>query len=135
MNWIMYVPSVVFSKIKANFSADLKNKYGMTDENFSTSAVLNTNAMFPFIYVKTLGGTEQGADLEGQAINAASFTFQIEVTDNRSQARSREIMAEVVRIMKEMRFQMNALPLYEDTENIHVATARFQRMIGSGDGL
>lgn len=135
MDWIMYVPSIVFSKIKANFNADLKTKYKMSDENFSTSAALNTNAVFPFVYIKTLGGTEQGADLDGKEINAASFTFQIEVTDNRSQTRSREVMAEVVRIMKDMRFQINALPLYEDTENIHVAIVRFQRIIGSSDGL
>lgn len=135
MEWIMTIPSIVFTKIKNGFSEDIKTKYGMKDTNFSTSAVLNTTATFPFVYIKLLGGSEEGMDLSGNTINAATFTFQIEVTDNRYQARAREVMNEVVRIMKEMRFTILALPLIESTEDVHTITCRFERVIGSGDTI
>lgn len=135
MEWIMTIPSIIFTKIKNGFSGDIKTKYGMKDVNFSTSAATNTTATFPFVYLKALGGNEEGADLSGESINAARFTFQVEVTDNRSQARAREVMNEVIRIMKEMRFSITTLPLIESTKDTHIVTARFERIIGGGDRI
>lgn len=135
MEWIMTIPSFVFSKIKNGFSEDIKTEYNMGDANFSTSAVLNTTANFPFVYIKPTGGNEEGMDLTGDSINAARFTFQIEVSDNRSQARARKVMSEVISIMKQMKFELSGLPLTESTEDIHTITTRFERVIGGGDTI
>ena len=79
--------------------------------------------------------TEVGADLEGREINAGTFTFQIDVYDNRSQNRAKEVMSEVVRIMKGMRFFINSMPEFSSSNGIHRCTMRARRVIGSGDIL
>lgn len=132
--WIMLVPSFVFTRIKTEFSEEIKTRYGMTGENFSTVNSLNKNAVFPFVYVHALPAMEQGQDLEGNAVNAGLFSFQIEVFDNKSQNRARSVMGEIVRIMKEMRFEITAMPEF-DTTDTHRCVTRFRRMIGSGDVL
>lgn len=135
-DWIMLVPSFVYGRIKAGFPKNVKDKYGMTDRNFSTVNKNNDEPVFPFVLVKALPSMEAGEDLEGDTINAALFTFQVDVFDNRSQNRARDVMREVVRIMKDMRFQVVAMPEFDiGDDGVYRSTARFRRMIGSGDVL
>lgn len=135
-DWIMLVPSLVFSRVKADFSEKLKTQYGMTGTHFSTVNKSNTEPLFPFVYIHQLPTTEQGADLEGTTINAGLFAFQVDVYDSQSQARARTVMGEVVRIMKSMRFQVTSMPEFErSADGTYRSTARFRRMIGSGDVL
>ena len=94
------ISSVVFTRIKNEFSSSLTTKYKMTSSNFSTVGSSDTPAVFPFVYIQLLPSTEQGQDIEGNTINAGLFTFQIEVTDNQTQARAKDVMSEVKRIMK-----------------------------------
>ena len=107
----------------------------MKDENFSTVGSSDTSAVFPFVYIQLLPSTEQGQDLEGTTINAGLFTFQIEVTDNQSQARAKDVMSEVKRIMKSMRFTVQPTPDIQDTKDTHRAIMRCSRRIGSSDIL
>ena len=87
------------------------------------------------MYVQLLPSTEAGQDLEGATINAGLFTFQIEVTDNQTQARAKDVMSEVKRIMKSMRFTVQCTPTLEDTKDTHRAIMRCNRIIGSCDIL
>lgn len=107
----------------------------MTSSNFSTVGSSDTPAVFPFVYIQLLPSAEQGQDLEGTTINAGLFTFQIEVTDNQSQARAKDVMSEVKRIMKSMRFTVQCTPTLEDTKDTHRAITRCNRIIGSCDIL
>ena len=134
-DWTDRISSVVFTRIKNEFSNSLKTKYKMTSSNFSTVGSSDTPAVFPFVYIQLLPSTEQGQDIEGNTINAGLFTFQIEVTDNQTQARAKEVMAEVKRIMKAMRFTVQPTPTLEDTKDTHRAIMRCNRIIGSGDIL
>ena len=104
--WIMLVPLKVFTNIKADFSATIKETYKMTDANFSAVGNANKTAVFPFVYVQGLPASEQGADLQGTSINGALFTFQVDVTDNQTQTRARKVMTDVIRIMKTMGFEI-----------------------------
>ena len=70
----------------------------MKDENFSTVGSSDARAVFPFVYIQLLPSTEQGQDIEGNTINAGLFTFQIEVTDNQTQSRAKDVMSEVKRL-------------------------------------
>ena len=133
--WIMQLPSIVFTRIKTEFSEKIKTKLKMTDNNFSTTDSQNKKAVFPFVYVNLLPAVEQGMDLEGTDINGGLFTFQIDVYDNQSQARAREVMGEVVRIMKTMRFEITAMPNFESSDDIERMTARFRRLIGALDTI
>lgn len=80
VEWDELVPSTVFTRIKTNFSDSLKKKYKMTDKNFSSVGSSNTPAVFPFVRLQLLPGSEIGEDLEGDKINAEKFSFQIDVT-------------------------------------------------------
>ena len=134
-DWTDRISSVVFTRIKNEFSSSLKTKYKMTSSNFSTVGSSDTPAVFPFVYVQLLPSAEQGQDIEGNTINAGLFTFQIEVTDNQSQARAKDVMSEVKRIMKSMRFTVQTTPTLEDTKDTHRAIMRCNRRIGSSDIL
>lgn len=134
-DWTDRISSVVFTRIKNEFSNSLKTKYKMTSSNFSTVGSSDTPATFPFVYVQLLPSAETGQDIEGNTINAGLFTFQIEVTDNQTQSRAKDVMSEVKRIMKSMRFTVQCTPTLEDTKDIHRAIMRCNRIIGSCDIL
>ena len=134
-DWTDRISSIVFTRIKNEFSNTLKTKYKMTSSNFSTVGSSDTQAVFPFVYIQLLPSTEQGQDIEGNTINAGLFTFQIEVTDNQSQTRAKDVMSEVKRIMKSMRFTIQPTPDIQDTKDTHRAIMRCNRRIGSSDIL
>ena len=134
-DWTDMISSNVFTRIKNEFSSTIKKNYKMKDENFSTVGSSDTPAVFPFVYIQLLPSTEQGQDLEGTTINAGLFTFQIEVTDNQSQARAKDVMSEIKRIMKSMRFTVQPTPALEDTKDTHRAIMRCNRIIGFNDIL
>lgn len=134
-DWTDRISSVVFTRIKNEFSSTIKKNYKMKDENFSTVGSSDTPAVFPFVYIQLLPSVEQGQDLEGNEINAGLFTFQIEVTDNQSQTIAKDVMSEVKRIMKSMRFTVQCTPTLEDTKDTHKAIMRCNRIIGSCDIL
>lgn len=134
-DWTDRISSVVFTRIKNEFSSSLKTKYKMTSSNFSTVGSSDTPAVFPFVYIQLLPSAEQGQDIEGNTINAGLFTFQIEVTDNQSQTRAKDVMSEVKRIMKSMRFTVQTTPTLEDTKDTHRVIMRCNRRIGSNDIL
>ena len=134
-DWTDRISSVVFTRIKNEFSSSLKTKYKMTSSNFSTVGSSDTPAVFPFVYIQLLPSTEQGQDTEGNEINAGLFTFQIEVTDNKKQVIAKDVMSEVKRIMKSMRFTVQTTPDIQDTKDTHRAIMRCNRRIGSDDIL
>lgn len=135
VEWVSLLRSIIFSRIKNEFSNKLKTKYKMTSNNFSTVGSSDTPAVFPFVYVQMLPALEQGNDLKGTSINAGLFTFQIDVTDNKSQGGSNEVAFEILRIMKNMGFEVTAMPSFVDTKDTHRSTARYRRYIGAGDKL
>ena len=132
-DWIMLIPSKVFTKIKQDFSQTIKDTYNMTSSNFTTVGSNDTPAVFPFVYLQALPSSEIGMDFSRSSINGGLFSFQVDVTDNQSQARARKVMGEVIRIMKTMGFEVIQMPVLEDTKDIHRMTARFRRIIGAND--
>ena len=134
-DWTDMISSNVFTRIKNEFSSTIKKNYKMKDENFSTVGSSDTPAVFPFVYIQLLPSVEQGQDLEGNTINAGLFTFQIEVTDNQSQTRAKDVMSEIKRIMKSMRFTVQPTPDIQDTKDTHRAIMRCNRIIGFNDIL
>ena len=90
---------------------------------------------FPTVYIHEMPGMETGADLQGGTINAVWSSFQIEVTTNTKQSDTKEVMDEVVKIMKKMRFQVISMPEFQNTDSIYRRVARFRRMIADDDIL
>ena len=132
--WVMIIPSIIFTKIKTEFSSKLKEKYNMTDKNFSTVGSSDTPPVFPFVYIQSIEPIETGMDLEATNIKGGIFSFQIDVTDNQSQYRAKEVMTEVLRIMKKMGFQCKPMPSFVDSvKDVKRMVARFQRAIDEND--
>ena len=131
--WTGDIASIIFTRIKIQFSSNLKTKY--PDLYFTNSDNSQTTPKFPTVYIHEIGSVEQGQDLDNSEINATLSSFQIEVIDNVSQNRAKEIMEEVIRIMKIMRFTITALPEFQNTDSDYRSVARFRRMIGKNDIL
>lgn len=133
IDWVDTIPSVVFTRIKTEFSQKIKDKYGMTNENFSTKIANESTAKFPFVSIRMLPSSEKGNDNEGIEINAGLFAFQVDVTDNKSQSRAKDVMSEVKRIMKSMQFISYEMPNFDNSQDVNRMTARFRRSIGKSD--
>ena len=132
-SWVMLMPSKILGRVKNEFSSKIKTKYGMTASNFSDE-VEDTPPVFPFVYVHMLAPSELGKTLDGESINGGRFTFQIEVYDNAKKSNALEVMGEVLRIMKRMRFEVVSMPEHFKTDT-HRYVARFRRVIGASDIL
>lgn len=127
------IETIVFSRIKAKATSKLKTKY--PDISFTTSDKVSKNPKFPNVYVHLMGPQEIGQDLEGNTINGVLATFQIDVTDNRNQTTTKEVMDAVVGVVKEMRFSIIAMPEFNNTNSAYRSVMRCRRTIGSLDVL
>ena len=132
MEWVLNLQSIIFSRVKNETTESLKKKY--PEIRFTTSEKSETTPRFPNELIKQIGSVEQGQTLDGTTVNGGLFTFQIDVYDNQSQNRARQVMGEIVRIMKTMRFSIVAMPEFESSDT-HRCTARFRRVIGASDIL
>lgn len=125
--------SQVYTRIKTQFPSKLKEKY--KNITFTTEDKVDSLPRFPTVYIHEMPGMETGADLQGGTINAVWSSFQIEATTNTKQSDAKEVMDEVVKIMKKMRFQVISMPEFQNTDSIYRRVARFRRIIGAGDVL
>lgn len=121
----------IFSRVKAGFSSKIKAKY--PDLSFTTVDKSSTKPKFPTVYIHLIGSPEIGQDLDCTTVNAVNATFQVDVTDNQSQARAKEVADEVFIQMKRMRFLAKVIPNFDNTGDIFRSVARYNRVIGSGD--
>ena len=125
--------SQVITRIKTQFSQKMKDRY--PNLKFTNSDRADTVPKFPTVYIHEMPGMETGEDLQGDTINAVWSSFQIEVTTNTKMNDAKEVMNEVVRIMKTMRFQVIATPEFQNTDSTYQRVARFRRMIADDDIL
>lgn len=123
----------VYTRIKTQFPSKLKEKY--KDIKFTTENKVDALPRFPTVYIHEMPGAEVGSDLQGDTINAVWSSFQIEVTTNTKQSETKEVMDEVVKIMKKMKFQAISTPEFQNTDSIYRRVARFRRMIADDDIL
>lgn len=130
---MLNIETIVFSKIKAILNPKLKTKYSKI--SFTTSDKVSSEPDFPNVYVHMMNSPETGDNLEDTLINGIIATFQIETNDNQSQGRAKDVMNEVVQVMKGMHFTMTMSPEFSNTKNTYRCIARFRRTIGSSDTL
>lgn len=125
--------SIIFSRLKGLFSQKIKSKY--KDLTFTTQEESKDTPKFPNVYVYLMPGMEIGQTTEGDIFEAGLFTFQIRVTNNTGQTAVQEITNEIVKLMKKMRFQMVATPIYENDSDTQWSVIRFRRAISKDDIL
>lgn len=127
------IETIVYSRIKSILTSKLKTKY--QDISFTTSDKVIGKPRFPNVYVHMIDSSEIGQDLEGKTINGVSASFQIEVSDNENQFTTKEVMKDVVSVMKDMRFSATLMPIFSNVDNAYRCIARFERTIGALDKI
>lgn len=132
--WTDNLLTQVFSRIKYDKEMlELQKTY--PDFTLTTSAISSTSPKFPTLLLQMLESPEVGQDLDNNTINGINAGFQIDVVDNKKdRARLNEIMGEVKRIMKSMRFNLRDAPNM-DTQDEKRSIIRANRIIGQGDIL
>lgn len=130
--WIMDIPLKVLTRLRVEGNKSLSEYY--PDLNITDDDKQLDNPSFPTVFVQDIGGPEQGQDIEGKSINAVLSTIQIDVVDNKKRSNVREVMAEMIRIMKTMGYEVITSANFERTQdNTYRMVARFRRMIGYND--
>lgn len=137
VEWVMYLQSQIFTRIKNEFSEKLKKDYGMTGLNFSTEQKKQTNPIFPFVRIQALEPIPNGEDLERCAINGLkNYTLQIDVTDNQQDSkRAKRVVYEVLRVMVKMHFTCRGPYTSDNTTDETRLILRCSRNIDEGDIL
>lgn len=117
--------------LKQNFT-NMKFQKGITITNLKSRLA---GTIFPTIYVHEMSGTEKGRTIDGQAINAVTATYQVDVIVNTQQSDAKKILAIVVNVFKRMRFEVISMPEFDSEEKIYRSAARFRRLIAANDRL
>ena len=132
--WTKYIKSIVFTRIKTEGTAKLKETF--PDIYFTTSDKVSTNPKFPTVYLKKLQGQEKGRTLDGTTVNGTLASFQIDVIDNKSDSNAENVSDVIGDIMKSMRFKMigDPFPNRKSTGEYRF-TSRWKRVIADEDTL
>lgn len=107
----------------------------LDDSNFSTRKSTPSDSELPFVYLKRINGIEFANDLEAVDLHGGLYTYEVRVTSNVSQDEVSTIMNEVTKAMKSMAFVATSLPIYLDTDNLHIKAARWQREFDDEDTI
>ena len=131
--WISNIESMILTRVKVGVEEKIKTKY--PNILFTASDRYQGDARFPTVVIRDLGSSERGNDLENTHINAYQCTIQVDVIDNESQNRAKEVSRYVVDEMKKMSFSMVSAPAPDNKSDTYRVVARFRREIGWDDIL
>lgn len=133
-SWIYDIQDKIYSRVDAICTAKLISKY--PDINVTTDSHKVVNAKFPNVYIHFMS-VEVGKDLENRTINAIYLTAEIHVTVTAAQKMevAREVSNVVSDCMKDMQFDINDFPMFNDTDTEYRTVSRFARTIGNADTL
>lgn len=131
--WWASLESVIFTKVKTKLTKNIGEDFPKL--YCTMSPVTQSAANFPTVYIHSVDWMESGQDLDNDDIHAVLLTMQIDVIANSSLADTKKVMNECVGIMKSMRFDIMAMPIYSSQDNLFMGVLRFRRYIGGNDGL
>ena len=132
-DWFFNLESRIFTILKTRITRNLSTKY---PNIFCTrSSQLDSEPVFPTVYIHEMPGLEMGEDFDNTGINAVLETLQIDVTTNQSMQDCTRVMMEVISQLKALRFNIATMPTYLIEDNIYRGIVRARRLIGSDDTL
>ena len=137
--WAYEIEARIIGLLNSYAVQRIKKIDGFEETNFSNAVTNNesrlSGTIFPTIYVKELPAVEKERDLEGNTINAVLSTFQIDCIINTSQSQAKKMAQIVSEIMKELQFEITAMPSFNSKEKVYRSTARYRRTITKKDRL
>lgn len=131
--WFMDLETTVFSIVKTKVLEKLSTQF--PNIYITNSDKVMSTPLFPTVFIHEMSGVEQGTDIEGKDVNAVLETFQVDITSNVSQRDVKVVMSAVVEVFKQMRFNVTAMPEFNNNDDVYRAIARFRRVIGANDIL
>lgn len=131
--WISDIESMILTRVKIGVKQKLETKY--PNIFFTTSDRNQVNPRFPTVMIRDMGGAERGNDNENIHINAYLCTIQVDVIDNESQNRAKDVMRYVIDEMKKMSFSIITAPISDNNSDTYRVVARCRREIGWNDIL
>lgn len=131
--WISDIESIVLARVKSNVMEKLKTKY--PNLFFTTSDRNQSDPKFPTVLLRELNSAERGNDLENTHVNAYQCMIQVDVIDNLSQSRAKEVMRYILDEMKKMSFSIIQASTPDNNSDTYRVVSRFRREIGWNDIL
>lgn len=131
--WTGDIESAVFTRVKTAGNKAFKTKY--RNIFYTTENETDNEAVFPTVYLQELTGSERGRDLEGIEVHAMLSSFQIDVSDNDTKQRCKEVMENALSTMKSLKYEIIGMPIYRKSNGVWLGTARCRRVISKNDIL
>jgi len=131
--WYREVETKVLTILKYKLEKRLKSKYPSL--NVSNQEEVNGYPKFPTVFIQMTSSDEEGADLEGDSINAINAVFYITVSTNTNKSDTNIVIDNCVDIMKSLRFSINKIPEPKKSGDIYYSTMRCKRIVGANDKL
>ena len=94
-----------------------------------------TPASFPTLYLHELQPLEVGQDLTNTSVNGIRCTIEIQVWTNTTEEDCRKILNSAVTEIKQMRFNISAMPIVQTKDKIAWGVIRATRIIGNSDDI
>lgn len=135
-DWWEDIEPKVFTLVKTRMQKGYKKPdgtYKYPNILYTTQIQTITDTQFPCIYLHLVDSYEIGTDISRLYVNALNVTFQVEVYVNTSQDECGEIMGEVVKQFKKLRFSIYRFPSYTNTGGVIRGVIRAKRVIGAND--
>ena len=131
VKWAFELENKLYSLIKYKATKELIEDF--PNITFTSTDKASEVATFPTVYIHELPAMEVGNDLSNETINAVLETIQVDVYTNSTQKDAKDVMMVIASIMKSLRFDIGMMPEFNNGSAYYRTTARFSRVIGSGD--
>lgn len=128
-NWYSQIQSIIFTKVQYM----LKKTYPTL--KCTTKSQNETPASFPTLYLHEMQPVEVGQDLTNETVNAIRSTIEIQVWTNTTDLDCRNILDSAVTEMKNLHYNISALPVIESQDRLSWGVIRCTRIIGSADEI
>ena len=135
MSWVEDMNGTIYSlirgKTKKKIAKDYPNVFFTNDnENQSTTK-------FPTVYIHPIGNAEMDNDLENTEINSAIFTQEVRITLNSDYEVDDiyTVLGFITDAFKGIRFNLVTKTNPYSESGLKSVTARYRRMIASGDTI
>lgn len=127
---LLELESIVTTQLKVRVPKLVENKFPKMS---FTNEVSDNTPSFPNVYIHELDFSEVGNTISNQTIHAIRDTMQIEVSTNTNKAEARTVTNACILALKQLRYSVIMLPIYQKDNNIHRFVFRARRVIGGGD--
>lgn len=125
--WFSQIESYTFTDVKYNLKDKLRAPY--PNLKCTTKGENTMPSVFPTLYLHILSPVEAAQDLENDEVNAVLATIEVQVYTNVSENEANKIMADVVSVMKNLKWNVTTLPDPQTVDGISFAIARFRQLV------